>query len=165
MMGSRRGRWGIVWQIDWKAWTGKQHWQGGKVAAHRVKKMEWKGRLDVRKQLSSGVFFPLFFFFFFFWTDSPSLAGWILEPLCFQIIVGGGELTTSQTMSASSPSMNSCGLEVLLNVIFSVGEWTYYTFLYVLTQRVTFVKVKTYTFSISVVHFGVYITHTKVSNN
>lgn len=63
MMGSRRGRWGIVWQIDWKAWTGKQHWQAGKVAAHRVKKMEWKGRLDVRKQLSSGVFFPLFFFF------------------------------------------------------------------------------------------------------
>lgn len=33
------------------------------MAAHRVKKMEWKGRLDVRK-LSSGVFFPLFFFFF-----------------------------------------------------------------------------------------------------
>lgn len=36
------------------------------MAAHRVKKMEWKGRLDVRKQLSSRVFFPLFFFFFFF---------------------------------------------------------------------------------------------------
>ncbi|TNN79174.1 hypothetical protein EYF80_010622 [Liparis tanakae] len=30
-----------------------------------------------------------------------------------KMMVGGGELTTSQTMSASSPSLNSCGVGAL----------------------------------------------------
>lgn len=52
----------------------------------------------------------------------PSFATWIFEPLCFQMMSAGGELTTSQMMSASSPSLNSCGEGAFLKVIFSVGE-------------------------------------------
>lgn len=52
----------------------------------------------------------------------PSFVTWIFEPLCFQMMLAGGELTTSQMMSASSPSLNSCGEGAFLKVIFSVGE-------------------------------------------
>lgn len=55
-------------------------------------------------------------------TGSPSLADWILEPLCFQMMEGDGELTTSQTISASSPSLNSCGLGAFWKVILSVRK-------------------------------------------
>lgn len=56
-----------------------------------------------------------------FGGGSPSLLLSILKPLCFQMMRGGGELTTSQVMMASSPSLNSCGLGAFLKVIFSVG--------------------------------------------
>ncbi len=49
MMGRRRRRWGRVWQIDWKAWTDRQHWQEGKVTAQGVRGMRWDGRLELRK--------------------------------------------------------------------------------------------------------------------
>ncbi|EDL25733.1 mCG1051042 [Mus musculus] len=41
------------------------------------------------------------------------------RPLCFQMMVGGRELTTSQTITASSPSLNSCGVGAFLNMSFS----------------------------------------------
>lgn len=56
--------------------------------------------------------------------SSPSLENWMVKPLYFQTIVGGGELMMSQTMSASSPSLNSCGLGAFWKVIFSAGGST-----------------------------------------
>lgn len=50
----------------------------------------------------------------------PSFSGWILVLLYFQIIVGGGELMTSHTMTASSPSLNSWGDGAFWKVSFSV---------------------------------------------
>lgn len=41
------------------------------------------------------------------------------RPLCFQMMVGGRELTTSHTITASSPSLNSCGVGAFLNMSFS----------------------------------------------
>lgn len=49
----------------------------------------------------------------------PSVSGWILIFLYFQMIVGGGELMTSQMMSASSPSLNSWGDGAFWKVSFS----------------------------------------------
>lgn len=40
-------------------------------------------------------------------------------PLCFQMMVGGSELTTSHTITASSPSLNSWGVGAFLNISFS----------------------------------------------
>lgn len=56
--------------------------------------------------------------------SSPSLENWMVKPLYFQTIVGGGELMMSQTISASSPSLNSCGLGAFWKVIFSAGGST-----------------------------------------
>lgn len=52
----------------------------------------------------------------------PSFSGWILVLWYFQIIVGGGELMTSHTMTASSPSLNSWGDGAFWKVSFSVEK-------------------------------------------
>lgn len=49
----------------------------------------------------------------------PSFSNWIFARLYFQMTVGGGELVTSHTMMASSPSENSCGDGTFVKVIFS----------------------------------------------
>lgn len=49
----------------------------------------------------------------------PSFSICIFLPLYFQRTVGGGELSTSQMMSALSPSVNSWGEGAFLKVIFS----------------------------------------------
>lgn len=49
----------------------------------------------------------------------PSFSICIFAPLYFQRTVGGGELTTSQTMLALSPSVNSWGEGAFWKVIFS----------------------------------------------
>lgn len=53
---------------------------------------------------------------------SPSFFRMTSRPLCFQMMVGGRELTTSHTITASSPSRNSCGVGAFLNMSFS-GKW------------------------------------------
>lgn len=53
---------------------------------------------------------------------SPSFFRITSRPLCFQMMVGGRELTTSHTITASSPSLNSCGVGAFLNMSFS-GKW------------------------------------------
>lgn len=50
---------------------------------------------------------------------SPSFFRMTSRPLCFQMMVGGRELTTSHTITASSPSLNSCGVGAFLNMSFS----------------------------------------------
>lgn len=55
-------------------------------------------------------------------NDLPSLSNWILAPLYFQRTVGGGELMTSHTIMALSPSVNSWGDGTFVKVIFSGGE-------------------------------------------
>lgn len=57
--------------------------------------------------------------------SSPSLENWMVKPLYFQTMVGGGELMMSHTMSASSPSLNSWGLGAFWKVIFSAGGGTH----------------------------------------
>lgn len=53
---------------------------------------------------------------------SPSFFRMTSRPLCFQMMVGGRELTTSHTITASSPSLNSWGVGAFLNMSFS-GKW------------------------------------------
>lgn len=53
---------------------------------------------------------------------SPSFSICILTPLYFQKTEGGGELVTSHTMLALSPSVNSCGEGAFVKVIFSEME-------------------------------------------
>lgn len=55
----------------------------------------------------------------------PSLSNSIFALLCFHMTVGGGELITSHMMTASSPSVNSCGDVAFLKVIFSAGRQTH----------------------------------------
>lgn len=49
----------------------------------------------------------------------PSFSSCIFAPLYFQKTAGGGELMTSQTMLALSPSVNSWGEGAFVKVIFS----------------------------------------------
>lgn len=59
------------------------------------------------------------------WTSTstscilPSFFRMTSLPLCFQMMVGGSELTTSHTITASSPSLNSWGVGAFLNMSFS----------------------------------------------
>lgn len=52
-------------------------------------------------------------------THLPSFFRTTSLPMCFHIIVGGSEETISQIITASSPSLNSCGLGACLKVSFS----------------------------------------------
>lgn len=51
---------------------------------------------------------------------SPSFLKATSLLLCFQMIMDGIELDTSQMITASVPSVNSCGVGAFLNVNFSV---------------------------------------------